>query len=94
MTAVGCARCSDRWDGHNTSHCSVCHETFTTARIFGSHRRAGKCLTPQEIGLVLSQSSYRCWATPMRPGFVHPSKSGSLFLPPTGNDPGQRGDTA
>ena len=26
----GCARCTARWTGHNTSHCGACHETFTS----------------------------------------------------------------
>lgn len=94
MTAFGCARCLSRWDGYNTAHCESCHATFTTVRVFDSHRRDGKFLPPRDVGLVLARRDYRCWTTPMRPGFAHPSKFGRLLLPAKGNGPSLDGDAA
>jgi len=83
--AYGCARCESRWDGLNTAHCCACHQTFTTPGVFDKHRRDGKCLPPQEAGLVLTRRAYRCWATPGSPGMVWQSKSERLSVPPEGN---------
>lgn len=87
--AHGCARCEGRWDGLSTAHCGACHETFTTPWVFDKHRRDGKCLPPQEAGLVLTRRAYRCWATPSRPGMVWQSRSERLLVPNKGNDPGE-----
>jgi hypothetical protein len=85
--AHGCARCTSRWAGLNTAHCTACHETFTTPGIFDKHRRGSKCLPPEAAGLVPTRRAYRCWATPRSPEMVWQSKSERLSLPPKANDP-------
>jgi hypothetical protein len=85
--AHGCARCTNRWDGLRTAHCSACHETFTTPGVFDKHRRDSNCLQPHAAGLVLTTRAYRCWATPSRPGMVWQSKSERLLVSPKVNGP-------
>lgn len=85
MTAYGCAKCPNRWDGLDTCHCASCHSTFTTVRVFDRHRRNGSCLPPEAVVLVPAQREYLCWTTPMRPGFVHGAKSQALSAPSEGD---------
>lgn len=60
-----CRGCESIWDGNNTCHCSVCHETFITVSNFDRHRSPrgeyGSCLDPAKAGLVLSDRAYRAW---------------------------------
>lgn len=47
--------CGATWAGMRVEHCTVCHETFTTATIADLHRDGDRCLTPDEMrtqGLV------------------------------------------
>lgn len=66
----GCARCTARWTGHNTSHCGACHETFTSLSAFdkhrtGSHARSTRaCEHPVSVGLVDADRAYACWGLP------------------------------
>jgi hypothetical protein len=57
---IGC-HCGAFWPGTRISHCSVCHETFSTVANFDAHRRkvksetskyVGRCLDPRAAGLV------------------------------------------
>jgi hypothetical protein len=56
---IGC-RCGASWPGTRISHCSSCHETFSSVSTFDAHRRAvdprasqyvGRCLDPRDAGL-------------------------------------------
>lgn len=63
----GCGKCQKRWGGYNTSHCSGCHETFTSLSAFDKHRTGShasgsrRCLPPAEVGLVSAGRNYPCW---------------------------------
>jgi hypothetical protein len=65
----GCGRCNARWGGLNTSHCSGCHETFTSLSAFDAHRTGSHangtrtCLPPTKAGLVQANRPYPCWGT-------------------------------
>lgn len=52
-----CGRCPARWGGANTSHCSMCHRTFSTVRNFDKHLDHARdrlvCLAPEDKGLVI-----------------------------------------
>jgi hypothetical protein len=67
-----CGRCSTRWGGLNTAHCSVCHLTFTTQRASDRHRAGShalderRCLDPSTVGLVDAGRAYPCWGFPGR----------------------------
>lgn len=43
---ITCKGCDKTWTGANFSHCSLCHETFSTEQNFDKHRnwRTGKCV--------------------------------------------------
>jgi hypothetical protein len=62
-----CPRCSARWGGLKTSHCTACHETFTTVTSFDKHRTGShpvdtrSCLDPASVGLVSAGRAYPCW---------------------------------
>lgn len=59
-----CVGCDNRWSGHRTAHCSVCHLTFTGVEAFDQHRHYGKCHHPVERGLTINNRSYECWGFP------------------------------
>lgn len=59
-----CARCDKRWGGLSTTHCAVCHRTFSAPTPFVAHRKEGICRHPASIGQVEYQrSGYRVWGT-------------------------------
>jgi hypothetical protein len=51
-----------------TAHCNGCHLTFTGLTAFDKHRdgphTARKCLTPDSVGLVLTNRLYPCYGFP------------------------------
>jgi len=58
---IGC-RGGASWPGTLISHCSACHETFSSVSTFDAHRRkvksetskyVARCLDPREAGLSL-----------------------------------------
>jgi hypothetical protein len=53
--------CDARWNGYNTVHCSVCHNTFVDIDSSDIHRPNAKCLPPNMVGLRLTERSYPCW---------------------------------
>lgn len=61
-------RCGAAWCGLKTSHCSACHETFTSITSFDRHRTGGagdrKCVAPTAAGLVKTGRDYPCWGIP------------------------------
>lgn len=66
-----CCRCSGKWGGLKTAHCSACHNTFSTPGNFDRHRTGthpgGRwCLPPAEVGLVDAGRAYPCWGQPGR----------------------------
>jgi hypothetical protein len=69
---VACARCSARWGGLKTAHCTVCHATFTVVAAFDKHRAGSherderRCLDSSAVGLVDPGRAYRCWGFPGR----------------------------
>lgn len=54
-----CHACGQSWGGLSTSHCTACHETFTSNSVGDQHRvgsfadldgpDARRCLTPDEM---------------------------------------------
>lgn len=68
-----CGRCSSRWNGYNTCHCSACHQTFTGLTAFDKHRAGSHmpdtrhCLEPASRGLVDAGRAYACWGLPGAP---------------------------
>lgn len=69
-----CAKCTGRWNGFNTAHCSACHLTFTGVTAFDKHRAGNHsvrryCLSPEEVGLVLTGRAYPCWGFPSDDNF-------------------------
>lgn len=48
-----------------TSHCSVCHQTFSTVSNFDGHRRDGWCLEPGSTSLEASPRGV--WHLPADP---------------------------
>lgn len=62
MTA--CSRCTAEWGGLTTCHCSGCHVTFTGISAFDAHRRAGKCLPAESVGLSPTNRAYPCYGYP------------------------------
>jgi len=60
----GC-RCKASWTGANTSHCSFCHQTFSTVANFDKHWGPGEYRAhrhPSDVGLILSPRGY--WTAP------------------------------
>lgn len=56
-------RCGDRWAGANTSHCGVCHFTFTGVEAFDRHRPDGVCTHPDVLGMrVAPGRAYEAWS--------------------------------
>jgi hypothetical protein len=55
---VSCPRCPNTWRGTTASHCTVCHETFSSDSAGDRHRTGpftheGRvCLPPASIGLA------------------------------------------
>ncbi len=70
--AIGCGRCSSRWNGLETSHCAACHQTFTGETAFNKHRAGSHgrgtrhCVEPVSVGLVDAGRAYLCWGLPGR----------------------------
>lgn len=62
------SRCGALWGGSKTSHCSRCHETFSTPGNFDKHQRENYCLAPASVGLVeVPRVGYMVWAAPADP---------------------------
>lgn len=72
--AASCGGCDTRWNGTAKAHCSGCHRTFSTTKIFDSHRKYYKCVDPSSIGLNLSEG---VWSYPPK-GDDHPMKAKRL----------------
>lgn len=58
-------------EGGKAAHCTVCHETFTTAANFDRHRRGQAatrvCLDPASVGLVrVQRKGFPAWSMPGR----------------------------
>lgn len=49
---IGC-RCGASWPGTRISHCSSCHETFSSVSAFDAHRRKAKSETSKYVGRCL-----------------------------------------
>jgi hypothetical protein len=48
------------------SHCTVCHETFTSPGNFDRHRSNFKCLSPASLGMVPREiEGHACWGFEM-----------------------------
>lgn len=64
---TSCGRCSNRWGGLRTAHCSGCHLTFTSLSAFDKHRDGSHanstrhCVPPKTVGLVDAGRAYPCW---------------------------------
>lgn len=55
-------RCGARWGGHNVSHCTSCHRTFSAVSTFDEHRNRKGCADPESLGMVLLVGRvYDCW---------------------------------
>lgn len=48
MTAI-CSGCATRWSGHTPAHCSACHRTFASVRLFDAHRSNDTCRAPESL---------------------------------------------
>lgn len=69
VPAFGCQTCGKRWGGQKTSHCIVCHETFSSPATFDMHwaGRSDRDCAPylSKVGLFVSKrSGYEVWALP------------------------------
>lgn len=73
----GCPRCWTRWGGALTAHCGTCHATFTRPSGFDRHRRAGACIHPGLVGLVVTRRTPNggpIWGYPPDPDYrPHPA---------------------
>lgn len=77
---ISCGGCSQTWYGKAMAHCSTCHETFSCVANFDLHRKVGKCLGPEAIGLV--QNFKGTW---MKDGEPDVSRLRSLRRQPQGD---------
>ncbi|HEX6382227.1 MAG TPA: hypothetical protein VF180_13360 [Acidimicrobiia bacterium] len=60
--------CGMSWTGAGTSHCSGCHETFTSLAAFDRHRRNFRCIPPAALRMVPHQRAWGIvWSLPVRP---------------------------
>lgn len=50
---ISCNGCTERWTAVGAAHCSGCHRTFSTYRLFDLHRSTsgehGVCLDPASV---------------------------------------------
>lgn len=58
-----CGSCDNEWPGETArAHCSVCHHTFSNAKLFDAHRwargRGHGCLHPTRIELTLKDGTW------------------------------------
>ena len=58
-----CGGCDNEWPMNTArAHCSVCHATFSNAKLFDAHRwRAGRgwgCRHPVSMGLTLRDGTW------------------------------------
>lgn len=53
----GSCRCGARWAGVTAAHCAAagCHQTFGGVGLFDDHRKAGQCVEPLRLDLVLTE---------------------------------------
>ncbi len=57
-----CSGCKETWKPKSWAHCTGCHKTFKSAGGFNKHRKKGKCLFPEDLGMVKQEG---IWLTPM-----------------------------
>ena len=57
-----CVKCREKWSGLRRAHCTACHRTFNSTGGFDDHRKNGKCLDPEDLGMELRDG---IWARPM-----------------------------
>ena len=84
-----CGSCGQTWTGTSAAHCGAeCHLTFTSLSAFDRHRRGGKCLDPDEVGLVMKERDrWLGWGYPSDPHGTWHSDSRLQGEPPTGEIP-------
>jgi hypothetical protein len=61
--------CDAWWTGLTASHCSACHQTFTSPSAFAAHRPSkanSACQPPREVGLVPAKRKWTGWSYPER----------------------------
>ncbi|WP_435820481.1 FDXHR family putative zinc-binding protein [Micromonospora aurantiaca (nom. illeg.)] len=59
-----CSGCENLWTGVARAHCSSCHETFDTVKLFDMHRDRGKCKKPLSLQME--------WDGAWRAGLLEP----------------------
>nr|QOL00344.1 hypothetical protein [uncultured organism] len=60
----GCSSCDNRWTGLSAAHCSHCHVTFASARLFDLHYTT----TGRELNMVCKSPSRMRGVSEVRPG--------------------------
>ena len=67
--AITHGACKRWWTGAERSHCGGCHELFSSLTAFDRHRRGGRCLPPESVGLTAREKPYGVlWGTPAPEG--------------------------
>lgn len=59
---MSCTRTCHR-PSPNQAHCPSCHRTFGGGTGFDSHRRQGRCMDPEDLGMVADWKGV--WRKPM-----------------------------
>lgn len=49
LRGTHCPECSRSWAGKREAHCSECHSHFSADSVADKHRRAGRCMTSEEM---------------------------------------------
>lgn len=53
-----CRDCGRRWASLVQAHCVVCHQHFSGMTAADRHQRKGRCLSPSDVGLVVSDEKH------------------------------------
>jgi hypothetical protein len=51
-----CVVCGENWTAKSLCHCTSCHRTFGGLTGFDMHRKDGKCLDPQDLGMKITEA--------------------------------------
>lgn len=67
--AIWHGECGRWWTGNERSHCSGCHETYSSLSAFDAHRKGGQCHAPAAVGLIARRKPFGdLWGWPAPEG--------------------------